>query len=134
MKTDSDDVARVRRAREKYFAQHPFDPHKNVKWMNGLDGLPVGMFSFPDMDELQIVAIKYAYEFLVSVNTQEDFDAWQDHVLKITGSTALAGIMFGHILGSLVRLKEPFINFSSPESTQFLHKAAAEVWESGVSE
>lgn len=63
---------RIEKAREDWFANHPFEPNKHSVLAHDEDGLPAGFFTLPDMGDMSIVSLKYGYEFLAAVRTDDD--------------------------------------------------------------
>lgn len=69
-------------AREKYFAEHPFNPKEKALLTTDENNIPVGFITLPDMGELSVVATKFGYEFLAHVRTDEDVDKWISAVME----------------------------------------------------
>ncbi|QNQ90751.1 hypothetical protein GP475_08935 [Corynebacterium poyangense] len=113
-------------AREKYLAEHPFDPKRNAVLGYGEDGLPAGFLTLPDMDELSIVAMKFGYEFLAHIRTDEDVDEWLDAVMSATKSPELAGILFAHAFRGIAGILYNIID--KPGLNGVMEKVAIDGW------
>lgn len=87
---------RIEKAREDWFANHPFEPNKHSVLAHDEDGLPAGFFTLPDMGDMSIVSLKYGYEFLAAVRTDDDVDEWLASINQTAKSPDLAGIMLAH--------------------------------------
>ncbi len=120
--------SQVVKAREAYFEKHPFDPNKNALLSHDETGMPVGFLTLPDMGELSIVSMKFGYEFLAHVRTDDDVDSWLGAVMKAAGSPDLAGIMFAHAFRGISGLLAQLID-SDPGLAEVMRRVAAEGWE-----
>lgn len=87
---------RIEQARESWFENHPFDPRKNASLAHDEDGTPAGFITLPDMGEMSVIAVKYGYEFLAAVRTDDDVDEWLENINQTAESPDLAGIMLAH--------------------------------------
>lgn len=92
---------KITKAREEYFRNHPFDPSKNASMSYDEDGIPSGFFTLPDMGELAVLSIKYGYEYLATVRTDEDMDEWLANVMCTLKDVDLAGVFFAQMLRNL---------------------------------
>lgn len=90
------DYDAITQAREEYFTQYPFDPHEKALLGHDQDGMPAGFFTLPDMDEMQVVAMKYGYEFLATCRDDDDVDEWIASISNTAQSPELMGIIFAH--------------------------------------
>ena len=114
-------------AREAYFEAHPFDPKKNALLSYDLDGIPAGFLTLPDMGELSVVAVKFGYEFLAHVRTDDDVDQWLDAVIAQAQSTELAGMIFAHAFRGIAPILSSLFDLD-PGLRDVLEKIAADVW------
>lgn len=86
----------ISQARESWFAKHPFDANKNAILTHDEEGTPAGFLTLPDMGDMGVIAMKYGYEFLAAVRTDDDVDEWLENVIRTAKSPDLAGIMLAH--------------------------------------
>lgn len=115
------------KAREKYFAAHPFNPKENALLSHDEDGLPVGFITLPDMDEMSVVAMKFGYEFLAHVRTDEDVDEWLSAVMTQAQSPEMAGVMFAHAFRGIAGILSNLID-RNPGLSEVMERIAADGW------
>lgn len=115
------------KAREKYFAVHPFNPKENALLSHDEDGLPVGFITIPDMGEMSVVAMKFGYEFLAHVRTDEDVDEWLSAVMTQAQSPEMAGVMFAHTFRGIAGILPHLID-ANPGLSEAMQKIAADGW------
>lgn len=116
------------KAREEYFAKHPFDPKKNALLSHDSDGAPAGFLTLPNMDELAIVSMKFGFEFLAHVRTDDDVDEWISAVMKQAQSADVAGIMFAHAFRGISELLPSLID-SNPGLGGVMENLSIDGWE-----
>lgn len=91
-------VADVKKAREAYLAEHPFNPNKNALMSNDAEtGLPVGFLTLPDIGEAQVVGMKLGMEYLAICHDDELVTEWIGTVMSLAGDTELAAVMFAYV-------------------------------------
>ena len=76
--TAAESQALIKRARDLYLSQNPFDPHKKAVPAVDGSGMPAGFMTFPDIGEMQILGCKLGMEYLAIAMTR---------MLLRTGST-----------------------------------------------
>lgn len=88
----------VDKAREEYLAKHPFDPHGNAFMGFDSDGLPAGFITFPNTDDLQVLAAKFGIEFIAVAHNDDEAVEWLANIIKVTENAEVAGIMLAYVL------------------------------------
>ena len=119
---------RIATARENYFTKNPFDPHEQSILGQDNNGLPTGFLTMPNMDDMQVVAMKYGYEFLATVRTDDDVDQWIDSIVKTCQSSELAGIMFAHAFRGIAPIIGDIID-RDPHLANTMMNISATGWE-----
>lgn len=125
-------VDRIRQARENYFKKKPFDPHENSLMAHDLNGMPSGFLTLPDMGEMEVVAMKFGYEFLATCENDDDVDEWLAIVSKTAQSPELMGIMLAHALRGIAPLVHSMIEMT-PGLKGTMQKISADGWEKDFS-
>lgn len=125
-------VDRIRQARENYFKKKPFNPHENSLMAHDLNGMPSGFLTLPDMGEMQVVAMKFGYEFLATCKTDDDVDNWLAEVSKTAQSPELMGIMLAHAFRGIAPLADSMIE-TTPGLRDTMQKISADGWEKDFS-
>lgn len=118
----------INTARTRYFQKHPFDPHEKALLSHDENGIPAGFLTLPDMGEMQVVAMKYGYEFLATVRTDDDVDDWLSNVMTTAQSPDLAGIMLAHAFRGIAPIIGQIID-RDPGLVEVMHKISADGWE-----
>lgn len=119
---------KITKAREAYFTAHPFDPHKNAVMGQDLDGIPAGFLTLPDMGEMSVVAMKYGYELLAIVRTDDDIDEWLANVMDTAQTPELTGIMLAHAFRGIAPIIGEIID-RDPALAATMATIAATGWE-----
>lgn len=119
---------RISQARESWFENHPFDPRKNAALAHDEDGTPAGFITLPDMGEMGVIAMKYGYEFLASVRTDDDVDEWLENVNRTAESPDLAGIMLAHAFRGIAPIIGQIID-KDPGLAETMKTISAQGWE-----
>lgn len=119
---------KITKARESYLRAHPFDPHKHAVLGHNTDGIPAGFLTLPDMGEMQIVAMKFGYEFLAAVRTDDEVDEWISNISKVAGSPDLTGIILAHAFRGIAPVVGQIID-QDPGLAQTMQRISAEGWE-----
>ncbi|OLN14871.1 hypothetical protein ABMV07_04130 [Corynebacterium belfantii] len=123
----------ISQARESWFAKHPFDANKNAILTCDEEGIPAGFLTLPDMGEMEVIAMKYGYEFLASVRTDEDVDEWIINVNRTAKSPDLTGIMLAHAFRGIAPIIGQIID-NVPGLTKTMKTIAFQGWEMGFPE
>ena len=125
-------VDRIRQARENYFKKKPFDPHETSLLAHDLNGMPSGFLTLPDMGEMQVVAMKFGYEFLATCTDDDDVDEWLGMVGKTAQSPELMGIMLAHAFRGIAPLVATTID-TTPGLRDTMQRISADGWEKDFS-
>lgn len=118
----------IEEAREEYFKDHPFDPHKNALLGHDSEGMPSGFLTLPDMGEMAVVASKFGIEFLAICNDHEAVNGWIEKVIQTAGSPDLAGIMFANVFRGIDGILSNIIE-QDRDLRQVLVNIAVEGWD-----
>ncbi|CAB0593143.1 hypothetical protein CIP107578_00714 [Corynebacterium diphtheriae] len=114
-------------ARKNYFSAHPFNPKEKALLVTDENDIPVGFITLPDMGEMSVVAMKFGYEFLAHVRTDEDVDKWISAVLGQAQSADIAGIMFAHAFRGIAVILPSLID-KTPGLREVMEEIAADGW------
>lgn len=107
--------SQIVKARKAYFEKHPFDPNRNA-------------LLTPDEEEPGFVSMKFGYEFLAHVRTDDDVSEWLSAMLEAAGSHDLVGIMLAHAFIGIIGSIEKLID-SDPGLAERMKQIAVECWE-----
>lgn len=119
---------RIEQAREDWFANHPFDPNKNAVLTHDEDGIPSGFLTLPDLSDTSVVALKYGYEFLASVRTDDDVDEWLASIFRTAESADLAGIMLAYAFRGIAPIIGQIID-NDPGLAETMKTICVQGWE-----
>ncbi|AKN77562.1 hypothetical protein HO100_08580 [Corynebacterium ulcerans] len=114
-------------ARKNYFLAHPFNPKENALLSIDENGIPAGFITLPNMGEMSVVAMKFGYEFLAHVRTDEDVDRWISAVMEQAQSADMAGIMFAHAFRGIATILPSLID-KNPGLREVMEKIATDGW------
>lgn len=119
---------RIEQARKSWFENHPFDPNKHSVLAHDKDGLPAGFFTLPDMGDMSIISLKYGYEFLAAIRTDDDVDEWLANINRTAKSPDLAGIMLAHAFRGIAPTIGQIID-NDPGLSEAMKTIAVQGWE-----
>ena len=122
---------RIEQAREDWFANHPFDPNKHSVLAHDEDGLPAGFFTLPDMGDMSVISLKYGYEFLAAVRTDDDVDEWLASIFRTAQSSDLVGIMLAYSLRGIAPIIGQIID-NDPGLSETMKTICVQGWEKEI--
>lgn len=121
----------ISQARESWFANHPFDPNENAVLAQDKDGIPSGFLTLPDMGDMSVISMKYGYEFLAAVRTDDDVDEWLANINRTAKSPDLAGIMLAHAFRGIAPIIGQIID-NDPGLSETMKTIAVQGWEKEI--
>lgn len=118
----------ISQARESWFSKHPFDANKNAILAHDEEGVPAGFLTLPDIGDMGVIAMKYGYEFLAAVRTDDDVDEWLANINRTAKSPGLAGIMLAHTFRGIAPFIGQIID-NDPGLAETMKTIAVQGWE-----